>query len=163
MIVMRLVAVPIFLGALTLSATAASVSSSRQLCIRSAMTAGAAALGNPAQLDRLYERYFAGDKIAQLAAGKDWKRYDNAQKNAQRNRVRRTVVQVLAPSLSRYSGSRVKFVSESGTKVRGILTSRNGERRTVTWDFAGQCKFINVSIAGFGSLISYVGKESARN
>ena len=140
----------------------ASVSGARQSCIRSAMAAGSAALGNPAQLNRLYERYFAGEKIAQLAAGNEWKKYNKAQKQAQRDRVRKFVVEVLAPNFSYYKSSRINFVSESGGKVKGIVTGPNGERRTVTWHFAGSCKFINVGIAGYGSLISFVGKQSSR-
>jgi hypothetical protein len=127
------------------------------------MAAGSAALGNAAQLNTLYERYFAGERIAQLAAGKDWKRYNKAQKNAQRSRVRRFVIHTLAPSLSSYGGSSVKFLSESGSKVRGVITAPNGVRRKITWHFAGPCKFINVAIEGFGSLISFAGRESVRN
>jgi hypothetical protein len=126
------------------------------------MAAGSAAIGNPARLNRLYESYFAGDKIAQLAAGKDWKRYNSAQKQAQRDRVKRFVVQVLAPNFSYYKGSRISFVSESGSKVKGVLTGPQGERRTITWHFSGPCKFVNVGIAGYGSLIGFVGKEAAR-
>jgi hypothetical protein len=140
----------------------ADAGSSRESCIRSAMAAGSAALGHPAQLNKLYERYFAGEKIAQLSAGKDWKRYNSAQKNAQRSRVRRFVVGVLAPQFSRYKGSDVRFISESGSKVRGILTGPDGQRQTITWHFAGACKFLNVSIAGYGSLISLVGRQSLR-
>lgn len=148
---------------LALAAAAASVSGSRQSCIRGAMAAGSTALGNPAQLNRLYERYFAGERIAQLTAGRDWQRYDEAQKNAQRSRVRRFVVNTLAPNLSRYRGSRVKFLSESGSRVRGVVTAPNGERRTITWHFTGPCKFINVSIEGLGSLISFVGRVPIGN
>jgi hypothetical protein len=140
----------------------ASVSGARQSCIRSAIAAGSAALGNPAQLNRLYERYFAGEKIAQLTAGNEWKNYNKAQKQAQRERVRKFVVEVLAPNISYYRSSRIKFVSESGGKVKGIVTGPNGERRTVTWHFAGSCKFINVGISGYGSLLSFVGKQTSR-
>jgi MlaC protein len=139
-----------------------SVSSARQTCIRSAMAAGSAAIGNPAQLNRLYERYFAGEKIAQLTAGSEWKSYNEAQRQAQRERVRRAVVEVLAPNFSYYKSSRINFVSESGGKVKGILTGPKGERRTVTWHFVGPCKFINVGIAGYGSLLGYVGRSSSR-
>lgn len=157
-------ALPFFLCALLAGyAAAAAVSDSRQSCIRAAMAAGAKALGSPSQLDRLYERYFAGERIAQLAAGRDWLRYDKAQKSAQRNKVKRIVVSILAPSLSRYGSSKVKFVSESGSKVRGIVMGPNGQRRTVTWYFSGPCQFSNVSIAGFGSLISFVGKGPAKD
>jgi hypothetical protein len=156
----------VFLLILTLILTApeseAAVSAARQSCIRNAMAAGSAAIGNPARLNRLYESYFAGDKIAQLAAGKDWKRYNSAQKQAQRDRVKRFVVQVLAPNFSYYKGSRISFVSESGSKVKGVLTGPQGERRTITWHFSGPCKFVNVGIAGYGSLIGFVGKEAAR-
>jgi ABC-type transporter MlaC component len=158
----RLILTFVFFLVFAMPAAPASVSSSRQSCIRNAMTAGSAALGSPARLNTLYERYFAGERIAQLSAGKDWKRYTAAQKDAQRNRVRRFVVQVLAPSFAGYKGSRVKFLSESGSKVRGVVTGPNGERRTVTWHFAGSCKFINVSIEGFGSLISLIGREQTR-
>jgi hypothetical protein len=159
---------PIFLAKFAfifflLLAVPADAASSRQSCIRGAMAAGSAALGHPAQLNRLYERYFAGEKIAQLSAGKDWKRYNDAQKNAQRNRVRRFVVGVLAPQFSQYKGSDVRFISESGSKVRGILTGPDGQRQTITWHFAGACKFLNVSIAGYGSLISLVGRQSVRD
>jgi ABC-type transporter MlaC component len=139
----------------------AAVSNSRQACIRGALAAGSAALGNPAQLDRLFERYFAGERIAQLAAGRNWKKFNDAQKDAQRDRVRRFVVHTLAPNLSRYRGSRVRFLTESGSKVTGVLTAPNGERRRITWHFAGRCKFINVSIEGLGSLVSYVGSSPA--
>ena len=138
----------------------AAVSSSRQSCILGAMSAGAAALGNPAELVALYQRYFDGDKVAQLAAGNFWVQYDDAKKDAQRSRVQQVVVQRVAPSLSRYKGSDVRFVSESGMKVRGVVTARDGERRKITWFFDGAaCKFINVSIDGLGSLIGLVGKE----
>ena len=140
----------------------AGVSSARQTCIRNAMAAGSAALGNPAQLNRLFERYFAGEKIAQLSAGNDWKKYSEAQRDAQRDRVRRFVVEVLAPNISYYRSSPVNFVSESGGKVKGIVTGPNGERRTVTWHFAGPCKFINVGIVGYGTLIGLVGKTKQR-
>ena len=126
------------------------------------MAAGSAAIGNRSQLNRLFERYFAGEKIAQLAAGNEWKKYNKAQKDAQRDRVRRFVVEVLAPNISYYKGSRINFVSESGGKVKGIVTGPNGERRTVTWHFAGACKFINVGIAGYGTLIGLVGKNTPR-
>ena len=156
-------------GAVALSALAgstasiAAVSSSRQSCILGAMSAGAAALGNPAELVTLYQRYFDGDKVAQLAAGNNWKQYDEAQKDAQRSRVEQVVVQRMAPSLSRYKGSDIEFLSESGMKVRGLVTAPDGERRTITWLFDGStCKFINVSIDGLGSLISVVGKEPLR-
>jgi hypothetical protein len=132
----------------------ADATSSRQSCIRGAMAAGSAALGHPAQLNRLYDQYFAGETIAQLAAGKDWKRYNNAQKDAQRSKVRHFVVNVLAPNFSRYKGSDIRFISESGSKVRGVLTGPHGQRQTITWHFAGACKFLNISIAGYGSLIS---------
>jgi hypothetical protein len=138
----------------------ASVSGARQTCIRNAVAAGSAALGNSAQLNRLFERYFAGEKIAQLAAGNEWKKYNRAQRDAQRERVRRFVIDVLAPNISYYRGSPINFVSESGGKVKGIVTGPKGERRTVTWHFAGPCKFINVGIAGYGSLIGFVGKSS---
>jgi hypothetical protein len=159
---------PLLLGYVTLCLALAappaeaSVSGARQSCIRGAMAAGSAALGNPARLNRLFERYFAGEKIAQLAAGNEWKKYNKAQKQAQRERVRKFVVEVLAPNISYYKSSRINFVSESGGRVKGIVTGPHGERRTVTWHFAGPCKFINVGIAGYGSLISFVGKQSSR-
>jgi ABC-type transporter MlaC component len=153
----------VFLLFFSIAGNASSVSNSRQSCIRGAMAAGSAAVGNATQLNALYERYFEGERIAQLSAGKSWKRYSKAQKNAQRNRVRRFVIHTLAPSLSSYGGSRVKFISESGSKVKGVITAPNGTRRTVTWHFAGSCTFINVAIEGFGSLISFVGSESVRS
>src|SRR5688500_7024445 len=84
--------------AFAVPAAEASVSGARQSCIRSAMAAGSAAIGNRNQLNRLYERYFAGEKIAQLAAGNEWKKYNKAQRQAQRERVRKFVVEVLAPN-----------------------------------------------------------------
>jgi hypothetical protein len=163
MTILRFILALIFALAPALAASAASVSDARQACIRGAIAAGSAALGNPAQLNRLYERYFAGEKIAQLTAGKDWNRYNRAQKQAQRQRVRQFVIGQLAPSLSRYGGSKVRFLSESGAKVRGVIMAPNGQRSTVTWHFAGPCKFVNVSIEGFGSLVSYVGRQSVRD
>lgn len=153
----------VFLLFFSIAGNASSVSNSRQSCIRGAMAAGSAAVGNATQLNALYERYFEGERIAQLSAGKSWKRYSKAQKNAQRNRVRRFVIHTLAPSLSSYGGSRVKFISESGSKVKGVITAPNGIRRTITWHFAGSCTFINVAIEGFGSLLSFVGSESVRS
>lgn len=152
-------------GCLLLAAdpAAASVSSTRQTCIRGAMEAGSGALGNPTRLSTLYERYFEGERIAQLAAGRDWKRYTEAQRNAQRSRVKRFVVGVLAPSFSEYKGSGVEFLSENGSKVKGAVTDPQGQRRTITWHFIGECKFVNLSIEGYGSLISFVGKEPTRN
>jgi hypothetical protein len=55
-------------------------------------------------------------------------------------------------------GSRVKFLGQGGLKVKGVVTAHDGRRRTVTWQFAGPCKFINVSIEGYGSLVAAVGK-----
>ncbi|HEY7747953.1 MAG TPA: ABC transporter substrate-binding protein, partial [Aestuariivirgaceae bacterium] len=98
---------------LATASNAASVSSSRQTCILGAMAAGSAALNKPAELNALYERYFVGEKIAQLAAGTYWDQYDDSQKDAQRSRVQHVVVSRLAPSLSQYKGSSVRFVSES--------------------------------------------------
>jgi hypothetical protein len=139
---------------------AANVSNTRQTCILGAMAAGSAALRNPAQLNALYQRYFVGDKIAQLAAGASWNQYSEAQREAQRSRVQQVVVTRLAPGLSQYKGSNVRFVGESGEKVKGVVTAPHGERRRITWHFDGSsCKFINVSIDGLGSLISLVGKE----
>jgi MlaC protein len=158
---LRLSSISLFV-ALLAQDVGAGVSSARQTCIRNAMAAGSAALGNAAQLNRLFERYFAGEKIAQLAAGNDWKRYNEAQRDAQRERVRRFVVEVLAPNISYYKSSRINFVSENGGKVKGIVTGPHGERRTVTWHFAGPCKFINVGIAGYGTLIGLVGKGKQR-
>jgi hypothetical protein len=143
-------------------ACAAGVSPTRQTCIRDAMASGTAAIGNSAQLNTLYERYFVEEDIARVAAGKDWMQYDAARKNAQRNRVRRFVVEKLAPSLSEYGATNVKLVSENGSKVRGIITQPNGNKRTVTFDFAGPCQFVNITITGFGSLISFIGKEQPR-
>jgi ABC-type transporter MlaC component len=143
-------------------ASAAKVSEPRQSCIRTAMEAGSAAVGNPAQLNRLFERYFAGDRIAQLAAGKDWNRYSSAQKNAQRERVRKVVVYTLGSSLAPYRGSRVQFLGQSGPKVRGVVIAPNRQRSIITWHFVGPCKFIDVSIEGYGSLVSAVGRVSAK-
>jgi hypothetical protein len=124
------------------------------------MAAGSAALTKPTELNALYERYFVGEKIAQLSAGAYWNQYDEVQKNAQRSRVQKVVVRTLAPGLSQYRGSNVRFVSESGEKVKGVVTAPHGERRRITWHFDGSgCKFINVSIDGLGSLIGLVGKE----
>ncbi|HEY7748089.1 MAG TPA: ABC transporter substrate-binding protein, partial [Aestuariivirgaceae bacterium] len=92
---------------------AATISNERQSCILGAMAAGSAALNKPAELNALYERYFDGEKIAQLAAGTYWDQYDDSQKDAQRSRVQHVVVSRLAPSLSQYKGSSVRFVSES--------------------------------------------------
>ena len=145
---------------LAVPSNAASISSARQSCILGAMAAGSAALNNPAELKALYERYFVGEKIAQLAAGINWDRYDESKKDAQRNRVQHVVVSRLAPGLSQYKGSNVRFVSESDLKVKGVVTAPHGERRRITWHFDGSsCKFINISIDGLGSLISLVGKE----
>jgi hypothetical protein len=141
----------------------ASVSSTRQSCIRGAMEAGSAALGNPTRLSKLYEHYFEGERIAQMAAGRDWKRYTEAQRDAQRSRVRRFVVGVLAPSFSRYGGSKVEFLSESGSKVKGAVIDPHGQRQMITWHFIGECRFVNLSIDGYGSLISFVGREPTRN
>jgi hypothetical protein len=70
------------------------------------------------------------------------------------------VVQRLAPSLSQYRASKVRFVSESGALVKGVVTAPHGERRRITWQFDGAgCKFVNVSVDGLGSLIGLVGKE----
>lgn len=141
-------------------ADAASVSNARRSCILGAIEAGSAAISNPAQLKALYERYFVGDKIAQLAAGNYWNQYDEAKKNAQRSRVEQVVVQTLAPSLSQYRASKVRLVSESGSIVKGVVTAPHGERRRITWHFDGAgCKFVNVSVDGLGSLIGLVGKE----
>jgi ABC-type transporter MlaC component len=144
------------------SASAASISASRQSCIRGAMAAGSAALGNTAQLNRLYDRYFAGDRIAQIAAGKDWKRYSEAQKDAQRKRARQVIVYNLGSTLASYGGSRVQFVSQNGSKVKGVVTAPNGRRSTVTWQFVGPCKFVDVSIEGYGSLVGAIGKVSGK-
>lgn len=139
---------------------AASISNERQACILGAMKAGSAALNNPAELKALYENYFVEEKIAQLAAGINWDQYDESKKEAQRNRVQHVVVSRLAPGLSQYKGSNVRFVSESDMKVKGVVTAPHGERRRITWHFDGaSCKFINVSIDGLGSLIGLVGKE----
>jgi hypothetical protein len=139
---------------------AASVSSARQTCIIGAIEAGSAAISNPAELKALYERYFVGEKIAQLAAGNYWNQYDESKKNAQRNRVEQVVVQRLAPNLSQYRASKVRFVSENGLMVKGVVTAPHGERRRITWQFEGTgCKFVNVSVDGLGSLIGLVGKE----
>jgi ABC-type transporter MlaC component len=139
---------------------AAKVSNARQLCIVGAIAAGSAALNNTAQLNALYDKYFNGEKIAQLAAGNYWRQYDDAKKEAQRSRVQQVVVKTLAPNLSQYKGSDVKFLSESGSKVKGVVTARHGEKRRVTWHFDEQgCRFIDVSIDGLGSLIGLVGKE----
>jgi len=143
-------------------AGAAGVSPARQTCIHDAMASGTAALGNSAQLNTLYERYFVEETIARVAAGKDWMLYDAARKSAQRNRVRRFVIEKLAPSLSEYGGSNVKLISENGSKVRGIITQPNGNKRTVIFDFGGPCQFVNITITGFGSLISFIGKEQPR-
>jgi hypothetical protein len=159
---MRIAGFGAFSLALAAPAAAAPVSSARQSCIRDAMASGIAAIGNNAQLNTLYERYFVEETIARLAAGKDWMAYDPARKNAQRNRVRRFVVETLAPNLEKYGASNVKFVSESGSKVRGVITQPNGQRRTVIWDFAGPCQFVNITITGYGSLISFIGKETPR-
>lgn len=146
---------------LAIPSDAAPISNDRQSCILGAMAAGSAALNNPTELTALYKRYFVGDKIAQLAAGKYWEQYSESQKDAQRNRVQQVVVSKLAPGLSSFKSSNVRFVSESGEKVRGVVTPRAGDRRrTITWHFDGSsCRFINVSIDGLGSLISLVGKE----
>jgi hypothetical protein len=143
-------------------AGAAGVSPARQTCIHDAMASGTAALGNSAQLNTLYERYFVEETIARVAAGKDWMLYDAARKSAQRNRVRRFVIEKLAPSLTEYGGSNVKLISETGSKVRGIITQPNGNKRTVIFDFGGPCQFVNITITGFGSLISFIGKEQPR-
>lgn len=141
-------------------AGAASVSSARQSCILGAIEAGSAAISKPAELKALYERYFVGEKIAQLAAGNYWNQYDEAKKNAQRNRVEQVVVRRLAPNLSQYRASKVRFMSESGSIVKGVVTAPHGERRRITWHFDGAgCKFVNVSVDGLGSLIGLVGKE----
>jgi hypothetical protein len=148
---------------LATTSNAASVSNSRQSCILGAMAAGSAALNNPAELNALYERYFVGEKIAQIAAGIYWNQYDDSQKDAQRSRVQQIVVGRLAPGLSQYKSSHVKFLGESDSKVRGIVTAPHGERRRITWHFDGSsCKFINIAIDGLGSLISLVGKEPIR-
>jgi hypothetical protein len=122
------------------------------------MAAGSAAVGNPAQLNRLYARYFAAERIAQIAAGNNWNRYSDAQKDAQRRRAQQVVVYTLGTSLASYGGSRVKFLGQSGSKVTGVVTAHDGRRRTVIWQFAGPCKFINVSIEGYGSLVAAIGK-----
>src|SRR5688500_5877053 len=98
---------------LAVPSNAANISDARQSCIVGAMAAGSAALNKPAELKALYERYFVGEKIAQLAAGINWDQYDDSKKNAQRNRVQHVVVSRLAPGLSQYKGSKVRFVSES--------------------------------------------------
>jgi hypothetical protein len=154
--------VPYLSVAVATAASAGSVSDSRQSCIRGAMTAGSAALGNSAQLNRLFDRYFASERIAQIAAGKDWHAYSGMQKDAQRKRVRQVVVYGLANSLARYRGSRVQFLGQTNSTVRGIVTAPNGQRSTITWHFVGPCKFIDVSIAGYGSLVSTIGKVSAK-
>ena len=141
----------------------ASVSSTKASCIRGAMEAGSAALGNHARLNKLYEQYFEGERIAEMAAGRDWKKYTEAQRDAQRSRVRRFVVGVLAPSFSRFGGAKVEFLSESGSKVRGAVIDPQGQRRTITWHFTGECRFVNLSIDGYGSLISFVGREPTRH
>jgi hypothetical protein len=140
---------------------AGEISGSRRQCIVGAMAAGAAALNNSAQLNQLYDRYFAEDKIAQLAAGKYWTQYTDAQKKAQRDRVRHIVVTALAPTLSKYGEANVVFLAEYGSKVRGIVKTR-AERRAVTWDFAGACQFKDVSISGFGSLVGFIGREALK-
>jgi hypothetical protein len=158
-------AAPVILGftfslLLATTSNAANISDARKSCIVGAMAAGSAALNKPAELKALYERYFVGEKIAQLAAGTYWNQYDESKKETQRSRVQQVVVSRLAPSLSQYKGSKVRFVSESGEKVKGVVTAPHGERRRITWHFDGSsCKFLNISIDGLGSLISLVGKE----
>jgi ABC-type transporter MlaC component len=160
MLAIRLGLVSLCTLILATASFAASVSSSRQSCIVSAITAGSAALHNPAKLDGLYKQYFNAEKIARLAAGNYWEQYDDAKKEAQRDRVRQIVIRQLAPNLSGYRGADVRFLHESGSKVKGVLTARHGEKRRVTWHFDDSgCKFINVSVDGLGSLLGLVGKE----
>src|SRR4029078_13316835 len=161
--VMRLIVplISLFLIA-TVEASAAGVSPARQTCIRDAMASGTAALGTPAQLNTLYERYFAEEDIARVSPARDWMQYDAGRKSAQRNRVRRFVIEKLAPSLSEYGASNVKLVSENGSKVQRIITHPQRNKRRGTFDFAGPCQFINITITGFGSLISFIGKEQPR-
>jgi hypothetical protein len=142
------------------TADAAKVSHAHQSCIVGAIDAGSAAINNKAQLQALYQRYFNGEKIAQIAAGTFWDQYDEAKKNAQRNRVQTIVVEQLAPTLAQYKGSGVRFLYESGANVKGVVTAPHGEKRRVTWHFDDSgCKFIDVSVDGLGSLIGLVGKE----
>jgi MlaC protein len=142
------------------TADAAKVSNAHQSCIVEAIDAGSAAINNQAQLKALYRRYFNGEKIAQLAAGASWQQYDEAKKTAQRSRVQQIVIEQLAPNLAPYKGSGVRFLYESGHKVKGVVTAPHGEKRRVTWHFdVSGCRFIDVSVDGLGSLISLVGKE----
>ena len=47
--------------------------------------------------------------------------------------------------------------------VKGVVTAPHGERRRITWQFEGtDCKFVNVSVDGLGSLIGLVGKEPVK-
>ena len=142
------------------TADAAKVSNAHQSCIVGAIDAGSAAINDKAQLRTLYERYFNGEKIAQIAAGSFWEQYDEAKKKAQRNRVKQIVMEQLAPTLAPYKGSGVRFLYESGANVKGVVTAPHGEKRRVTWHFddAG-CRFVDVAVDGLGSLIGLVGKE----
>ena len=151
------------LSFLCITPAVAAVSDARQACIRTAISDGAAARGSSAQLSRLFNQYFDGERIARAAAGNDWKKYSPAQKDAQRRRVKSLVISEIAPRLSAYQPAGIQFLSESGSKVRGKMTAKDGTSATVTWHFAGEaCRFVNIAVEGFGSIISYVGREPSR-
>ena len=116
----------------------------------------------PAQLNRLYRALFCGRSYRPARRGNDWQNYSSAQKDAQRERVRKVVVYSLGSSLASYRGSRVQFLGQNGSKVRGVVTAPNGQRSIITWHFVGPCKFVNLSIEGYGSLVGAVGKVSSK-
>ena len=123
MIRTRFFLLPYLTVALATAASAGSVSDSRQSCIQGAMAAGSAALGSSAQLNRLFDRYFASERIAQIAAGKDWHGYSSMQKEAQRKRVRQVVVMVSPTVLLAIGGQTFNFLARVALRY-GVLLLR---------------------------------------
>ena len=135
---------------------AAAVNETHKRCILDAISAGSRAHGNVAALKRTYNQYFAGERMAALAARSDWKKFDAGQKKKWADATRSFVINQIVPRIVKYANTLPTFlraIDRGGTvEVVGVVGGN-----TITWRILkGQCRFVDVSVEGVGRISDFV-------
>jgi len=154
--VLGLLMVTLCVIGMSMVAYAAPVTDAHKQCVSNAIRAGAAAHGNASALLDAYNRYFDGERMAALAARSDWGKLNSKQKRQWVEAARSFVMNQVVPSIQKYAGSPIRYlraVTQGGTvSVVGLVGGN-----TVTWRLInGQCRFLDVSVSGIGSISDFV-------
>jgi len=138
------------------AAYAAPVTDKHKQCIDGAIKEGSSAK-TAAALESAYQKYFSSEGMAALAARSGWNTFDASRKAQWMEAARSFVINRVVPAARKYSTIPIRYQREELARGGGVNIIGMVGKDTVVWRvITGQCRLLDVSLSGVGSISDFI-------